>query len=142
MKTVTQAAREVPVIAEVDVLVVGSGPGGLAAALGAARAGVKTMVVERFGCLGGNITVVGVESLAWYRREKTVDSEGIGVEFEQRAKAMGATSPEPQSKSEALNADMFKIVADKLVEESGVTPLLHAVAIDVVMDGSTIRGVI
>jgi hypothetical protein len=142
VKTVTQTAREVPVIAEVDVLVVGSGPGGLAAAIGAARAGVSTMVVERFGCLGGNITVVGVESLAWYRREQTVDSEGIGIEFEQRAKAMGATSPEVQSKSEAINADMFKYVADLLVAEAGVTPLLHAVAIDVVMDGDTLKGVI
>src|SRR5215813_15192246 len=112
MKIVTESAREVPVIAETDVLVVGSGPGGLAAALSAARAGVRTMVIERFGCLGGNITVVGVESLAWYRREGTIDSEGIGVEFEQRAKAMGATSPEVQSKSEAINADGFKVVAD------------------------------
>jgi len=142
MKTVTETAREVPVIAEVDVLVVGSGPGGLSAALGAARAGVKTMVVERFGCLGGNITVVGVESLAWYRREHTVDSEGIGIELEQRAKALGATAPEPQSRSEAINADMFKHVADKLVEESGVVPLLHAIAIDTVMEGDVLRGVI
>ena len=114
-------------IAETDVLVVGSGPGGLAACLAAARAGVRTMVIERFGCLGGNITAVGVESIAWYRREGTVDCEGIGIELEQRAKAMGATSPEPQSKSEAINADMFKHVADKLVAESGVRPLLHAV---------------
>jgi hypothetical protein len=142
VKTVTESAREVPVIAEVDVLVVGSGPGGLAAALGAARAGARTMVIERFGCLGGNITVVGVESLAWYRREQTVDSEGIGRELEQRAKAMGATSPEPQSKSEALNADMFKYVADVMVAEAGVTPLLHAIAVDVVMDGDTVKGVI
>jgi hypothetical protein len=142
MKTVRESAREVPVIAEVDVLVVGSGPGGLGAALGAARAGVQTMVVERFGCLGGNITVVGVESIAWYRREKTVDCEGIGIELETRAKAMGATNPEPQSKSEAINADMFKYVADKLVQESGVTPLLHAVVIDSVMEGDAVKGVI
>jgi ribulose 1,5-bisphosphate synthetase/thiazole synthase len=142
MKTVRESAREVPVIAEVDVLVVGSGPGGLGACLGAARAGAKTMVVERFGCLGGNITAVGVESIAWYRREKTVDSEGIGIELEQRAKVMGATAPEVQSKSEAINADMFKVVADTIVAESGVTPLLHAVAIDTIMDGNTIQGVI
>ncbi|HXJ19041.1 MAG TPA: FAD-dependent oxidoreductase [Polyangia bacterium] len=142
MKTVTESARQVPVIAEVDVLVVGSGPGGLAAAIGAARAGVKTMVVERFGCLGGNITVVGVESLAWYRREKTVDSVGLGVEFEQRAKAMGATAPEPQSRSEALNADMFKVVADNLVQEAGVIPLMHALAIDTIVDGDALRGII
>jgi hypothetical protein len=142
MKTITEAARQVPVIAETDVLVVGSGPGGLGAALGAARAGVDTMVVERFGCLGGNITVVGVESIAWYRREKTIDSEGIGTEIEQRAKSMGATSPEPQSKSEAINADMFKVVCDKLVAEAGVRPLLHAVAIDVIRDGDALTGVI
>jgi FAD dependent oxidoreductase len=142
MKTVVEAARQVPVIAETDVLVIGSGPGGLAAALSSARAGVDTMVVERFGCLGGNITAVGVESIAWYRRSGTVDCEGIGIEFEQRAKAMGATSPEPQSTSEAINADMFKFVADTLVHESGVTPLLHAVAIDTVADGNDLRGII
>jgi hypothetical protein len=141
MKTINQAARAVPVIAETDVLVVGSGPGGLAAAVAAARTGVDTLVVERFGCLGGNITVVGVESIAWYRRERTIDSEGIGIEFEQRAKSMGATSPEPQSKSEAINADMFKYVADRLVAEAGVRPLLHAVATDVIMDGKQIIGV-
>jgi hypothetical protein len=142
MKTVRESARDVPVLAEVDVLVVGSGPGGLGAALGAARAGVDTLLVERFGCLGGNITVVGVESLAWYRREKTVDSEGIGVELEQRAKAMGATTPEVQSKSEAINADMFKVVADHVVAEAGIRPLLHAVAIDTVMEGDALRGII
>ena len=60
------AAVTPTVIAETDVLVVGSGPGGLAAAL-SAGVGARTMVVEQFGCLGGNITVVRVESIAWYR---------------------------------------------------------------------------
>ncbi|MFM7978434.1 MAG: FAD-dependent oxidoreductase, partial [Candidatus Fonsibacter sp.] len=82
---VTEPARHVPVIRRTDVLVVGSGPGGLAAALAAARAGVEVTLVERFGCFGGNITVVGVEGLAWYRHEQTVEANGIGREFEERA---------------------------------------------------------
>lgn len=57
---------------------VGSGPGGLAAAVAAARAGVSVALAERFGCFGGNITAVGVEGFAWYRHAGTVDSEGIG----------------------------------------------------------------
>ena len=55
-KTVTEPAKQIDVIYETDVLVVGSGPGGLAAA----RMGVKTTLVERFGCFGGNNTTVGV----------------------------------------------------------------------------------
>jgi NADPH-dependent 2,4-dienoyl-CoA reductase/sulfur reductase-like enzyme len=74
-------------------LVVGSGPGGLAAALAAARAGARTALIDRNGCFGGNITQVGVEGFAWYRHEQTVDCEGIGIEFEQRAKPWARRCP-------------------------------------------------
>ena len=56
MKQIEEAARTVPVMAETDVLVVGGGPGGLSAALAAAREGVDTMLLERHGCFGGVIT--------------------------------------------------------------------------------------
>src|ERR1700688_3085112 len=112
MKKIAEPARAVDVVLETDVLVIGSGPGGLAAALAAAPAGARTALVDRNGCFGGNITQVGVEGFAWYRHEHTVDSEGIGIEFEQRAKAMGAAMPEPQSISYALDAEMFQWVAD------------------------------
>ncbi len=142
MRRIAEAARETLVVHETEVLVVGSGPGGLAAALAAARAGAKTTLLERNGCFGGNITQVGVEGFAWYRHEKTVDSEGIGREFEERAMAMGAAMPEPQSISHALDAEMFKWVADVLVEEAGITPMLHRTFVaPIVVDGA-IAGVI
>ncbi len=139
---IRESARDTEIIHETDVLVVGSGPGGLAAALGAARAGVSVTLLERFGCFGGNITAVGVEGFAWYRHDETVDSEGVGIEFEERAKTMGAATPEPQSKSYALDGEAFKCVADALVVESGITPMLHRTFVSPVMDGELIRGVI
>src|ERR1700685_2129217 len=142
MKTIAEAARSVDVVLETDVLVVGSGPGGLAAALASARAGARTALVDRNGCFGGNITQVGVEGFAWYRHEETVDCEGIGIEFEERAKAMGAASPEPQSLSHALDAEMFKWVADRLGQGAGVAPPLNRLCVAPMLENGVIGGVI
>ncbi len=142
MRYIDEVARTIPVMAETDVLVVGGGPGGLAAALAADREGVKTMLIERHGCFGGNITQANVESIGWYRHNGTVESEGIGMELEKRAQEMGATQPEPQSISQALDTDLFRWVADKIVEDSGIIPLLHCFAVDVVMEGNGICGII
>ena len=100
------------------------------------------MLLERFGFFGGNITAVGVEGFAWYRREATVEAGGLAHEFEQRAHAMGAATPESQSCSYELDSEGFKVVADRLVLEAGVRPMLHRSFVAPVLDGDRLTGVI
>ena len=57
MSNITEPQREIPVVRNVDVLVVGGGTAGVPAALCAARLGAKTMLVERHNAFGGAITV-------------------------------------------------------------------------------------
>ena len=142
MKYIQESSRSVPVMAETEVLVVGSGPAGLAAAISAAREGVKTMLVERYGCFGGAITQVGVNSIAWYRYEDTSDVEGIGIEFERRATSASRTQRTPFERSDLIDTELFKYVADQLVQEADIKPLLHCYAVDTIMEGKTIKGII
>lgn len=138
----TEPEKHLPILTETDVLVVGGGPSGIAAALSAAREGVRTLLVERYGCFGGMMTTAGVESIAWWRHEQTVESGGIAKEIESRAKALGATNPEPQSLSQAINAERFKVVADQMLEEANVERILHIMAVAVVKDATHLKGVI
>lgn len=142
-QTIREPARDIDVIHHTDILVVGSGPGGLPAALAAARAGVEVTLVERFGCFGGNLTVVGVEGMHWYRHEQTVESNGICREFEDKAREMGAAVPESQSLSYEIDSEGFKLVADALVlQEPNIRPMLHRQFVAPIMEGSRIVGVI
>lgn len=142
MKTITEPERQIDVVHNTEVLVVGSGPGGLSAALAAARAGAHTTLVERFGCFGGNITVVGVEGMHWYRHEQTVESDGIVREFEDSAKKYDAAVPESQSLSYEIDSEGFKLVADRMVEEAGIHPMLHRQFVAPIMEGNRIVGII
>ncbi len=145
-------------------MVVGGGPAGLAAAIASAREGVNTLLVERYGCFGGVITQTMIGTLGWYRYVKTIDAGGIIKEFELKAKEMGGTINTFNKKIktteigkflekkgilvdgvptyEILDTEIFKVLADNIIQEAGVTPLLHCQAVDTLMDGNTIRGII
>jgi hypothetical protein len=71
-----------------------------------------------------------------------VEAGGLAFEFERRAEALGGASPECQSDSKALDAEMFKVVADRMVLEAGVVPLLHCFAVAAIVEGGLVRGII
>lgn len=109
-KTVTEQPREIPVIREVDVVVVGGGPGGCAAAVTAARNGAKTVLLERYGHLGGMATgglVNIIPNLA-----DIYGNQGIGgfcQEFIDRVKARnGADYPPRESWGQPDAAEVEK----------------------------------
>lgn len=135
-------AKKLPILMETDVLVVGGGTAGIAAAIASARNGAKTVLMERFASFGGNITQVGVEAFAWYRHEHTIEAGGITKEFESRAAACGASVKEIQSDSQALDAELFKFVADEMILNEDIVPLLHCMACDAIVEDGMIKGVI
>jgi len=80
--------------------------------------------------------------MAWYRHEQTVEANGIGRELEERAYELGAAVPESQSLSYEVDAERFKVVADLLVEEAGIHPMLHRTFAAPLLDGDEIVGIV
>ncbi|MCX7826677.1 MAG: FAD-dependent oxidoreductase [Verrucomicrobiae bacterium] len=145
---VIQPERPLPVIQETDVLVVGGGSAGFAAAVSAARAGVKTTLVERYGYFGGlwtgGIVLVVISTHAMENGRLTQVVRGIGGELMDRlGKIDNAITLRPKSQiNPTTDPEATKFMMDEMVREAGVKTLFHCWATDVVMDGGTVRGVV
>lgn len=142
---IEEPARRTPVKrAKYDVVVAGAGPAGLIAAITAARMGSKTLLVERLGFLGGNLTGAGVLNIRTFNDgANQFVIGGVPLEFAQRLQERGMTVGDPRTAPYLRHSlESTKLVAQEMALESGVEMLLHSLIVDVVKSGNAVEGII
>jgi hypothetical protein len=133
---IRERPHETPVFGEYDVVVLGGGPAGIAAAASAARAGCKTLLVERYGFLGGMGTAAGVTNFcglhANVHGEIKQVVHGVADELLSRIDALGGLNAPHmifgRIAAQAYDTAAYKIAADELLATSDVHVLFHALA--------------
>jgi ribulose 1,5-bisphosphate synthetase/thiazole synthase len=145
---VIQPERPLSVVNETEVLVVGGGPAGFAAAVASARTGAKTTLVERYGYLGGQWTggmvLLVISSHAKENGRLVKVLRGVGDELLERLTKLdnAVVNQTPGKFNPTSDPEATKFMMDEMIRESGVKVFLHCWVADVVMDGPQIRGVV
>lgn len=158
MKTIREPEIELPVVAEREVVVVGGGPGGIMAALAAARTGAETLLIERYGFLGGMATAGLMASFNGFRNEHPPDHvqtvRGLAQELVDRLReaggACGCTAhghfgvlkPGECPYAVSFDPEVLKVVALEMLQEAGVELMLHTWFSDALAAAAEVSAVI
>lgn len=139
---ILEPARSVAVLGEFDVVVLGGGPAGIAAAVAAARAGCATLLVERYGFLGGMGTAAGVTNFCGLHANVHGDMRrivhGVADDLLARIEHLGGLNAPHmvlgKILAQAYDISAYKAAADDLLQAGGVRVLFHALGAGVVLD--------
>jgi hypothetical protein len=134
INVITEEPREIPVLERADVVVAGGGPAGLGAAVGAAREGAKTMLIERNAFLGGTATA-GLMANFMMDADHTT---GFTKELVDRLVSVGGAKT---GRIIIFDPEAFKEIALEYVTEAGVQPLLYTVAARPYVKDGEVRGI-
>lgn len=135
-----QYQNEISTVYRYDVVVAGGGPAGICAAVSAAREGARTLLIERFGILGGMLTSGHVDPILGSVSKGTMYDELIGL------LSQGHPGAEPQvtrnGVERQVDPEEAKIVLSNLMQESGAEYFLQSAVVDVIKEGNCVNGVI
>ena len=139
--TVEEPARQIPVYGDYEIVVLGGGPAGIAASVAAARAGRRTLLIERYGFLGGMGTAAGVTNFCGLhanvhgKMHRVV--QGVASELLARIDRLGVLNAPHlvlgKILAQAYDTAAYKIAADDLLAAHKVDVLFHALGAGVVM---------
>lgn len=136
-----EPSRSTPVVGEYEVVVIGGGPAGVMAAVAAARTGRSTILVERYGYLGGAGSAGGLSTFcglhANVHGEHRQVVHGLADDLLERMDRLGGLNPphlsfENRILAQAYDISTYKIAADDLLVDAGAKILFHALAVGVV----------
>jgi len=141
-ESILEPARRTPVVDDVDVLVAGGGPAGIAAALAAARAGARTLLVERYGYLGGMVTGAYVIWILGVGDGIAPKVRGVTQDIRERMGKLGAMRALNDCGDYRVDAEMFKWQAVEMLQEAGVRIRLHTLACAPLLEDGKVAGVL
>jgi glycine/D-amino acid oxidase-like deaminating enzyme len=150
-KSIVEPQRETPVFREYDVVVLGGGPAGITAAVAASRDGASTLLVERYGFLGGMGTAAGVTNFCGLHANVRGDFHrvvrGLSRELTDRVDHLGGLNWPPhvvlgKVMAQAYDTAAFKCAADDLIAAHRCAVLYHALAVGCALDGDRIAALL
>lgn len=137
-----EPARKTTVVGSFDVVVAGGGPAGVIAAIAAARGGARTLLIERYGFVGGMSTSALVTPISEFRVAGQQHIGGIPLELMQRAAELGGAELDRDSGNWPVNDEILKLAAQRMLLESGVTLLFHTWFADVIADDGRVTHIV
>jgi hypothetical protein len=142
--SVSEPARELPVVAETDVVIVGGGPAGVSAAIAAARSGASVMLLERYSYLGGLWTGGGVLPVlnTWGADASGQAQEAIRGTMTDVTSRLFSLSMAIHPKAPLTDPEATKYILAEVLDELGVRVVYHALATNAILSGDRIDAVI